>query len=187
MFYQREFKTLHQVRRSGKRKFWIPLERWTRVESEKHEGESEEGPREMLLLPILRLFLGWIFKSPWIVREVKERRWRKVSTVWGRGGMVNDRGERRKRGVKGFLLLWPHGLTPGVTGQTGDGHRSDRWQLLVKPERPYRFFRPPVGRTEDPDKIQQRVLIGRTDAPTVVPALFLLFEILLLETSPKRL
>jgi hypothetical protein len=48
-------------------------------------------------------------------------------------------------------------------------------------------FPAPLGRTEDPDKIQQRVLIGRTDAPTVVPTLFLLFEILLLETSPKML
>jgi hypothetical protein len=38
-------------------------------------------------------------------------------------GWWNDRGERR-RGVKdGFLLLWPHGLKSGVTGQTGDGHR----------------------------------------------------------------
>jgi hypothetical protein len=95
--------------------------------------------------------------------------------------------EREGRGVKGFLLLWPHGLTPGVTGQTGDGHRSDRWQPQVKPERPYRFFRPPIGRTEDPDKIQQRVLIGRTDIPSVLPSLFLLFEILLLKTSPDML
>jgi hypothetical protein len=29
-------------------------------------------------------------------------------------------------GVKsGFLLQWPHGLLPGDTDQTGEGHRSD--------------------------------------------------------------
>jgi hypothetical protein len=50
------------------------LERGTRVESKELEGESEEGPWEILLLPILSLFLGSIFKPPWILREVKERR-----------------------------------------------------------------------------------------------------------------
>jgi hypothetical protein len=54
------------------------LESGTRVESKKLEGESEEGPWEILLLPILRPFLGSIFKPPWILREMKERR--------GRGG-----------------------------------------------------------------------------------------------------
>jgi hypothetical protein len=59
--------------------------------------------------------------------ELKERRkGGGCSRFGGSVEMVNDRGERRKGGVKGFLLLWPHGLTPGVTGQTGDGHRSDR-------------------------------------------------------------
>jgi hypothetical protein len=65
---------LHHVRRSGKKKIWIPLERRTRVESKELEGESVEGPWEILLLPIIRPFLGWIFKPPWILREVKERR-----------------------------------------------------------------------------------------------------------------
>jgi hypothetical protein len=45
------------------------LESGTRVETEKLEGESEEGPWEILLLPILRPFLGSIFKPPWILRE----------------------------------------------------------------------------------------------------------------------
>jgi hypothetical protein len=65
MFYQRKFKSLHHVRRSGKRKIWIPLERGTRVESKELEGEWEEGPWRILLLPILSLSLGWIFKTPW--------------------------------------------------------------------------------------------------------------------------
>jgi hypothetical protein len=115
-----------------------------------------------------------------------EKREGRCSTVWG-CREVNDRGERRKGGKRWFLLLWPHGLTSGVTGQTGDGHRSDRWLPPVEPESPYRFFRPTLGRTDDPDKIRQKVLIGRTDTPSVVPTLFLLFEILLLETSPNML
>jgi hypothetical protein len=119
-------------------------------------------------------------------RGEEEKREGNFSTVWGRSGwwMIE---EREGGGKRGFPLLWPHGLTPGVTGQTVDGHRSDRWQPLVKPERPYRFFRPTLSRTEDPDKIQQRVLIGGTDTPSVVPTLFLLFGILLLETSPNML
>jgi hypothetical protein len=40
--------------------------------------------------------------------------------------LVNDRGERRRM-VKGrFFLLWAYGLQSGATGQTDDGHRSDR-------------------------------------------------------------
>jgi hypothetical protein len=58
------------------------LERGTRVESKELEGESEEVSWEILLLPILSLFLGSIFKPPWILREVKERRRRECSTVW---------------------------------------------------------------------------------------------------------
>jgi hypothetical protein len=54
---------------------------------------------------------------------------------------------------------------------------------MVEPVSPYRFFRPTLGRTDDFDKIQQRCLIGRTDMPSVVPILFLLFEILLLKPS----
>jgi hypothetical protein len=41
-----------------------------------------------------------------------------------RGGEMIE--EREEGGKRGFLLLWPHGLMSGVTGQTGDGHRSDR-------------------------------------------------------------
>jgi hypothetical protein len=55
------------------------LESGTRVESKKLEGGSEEGPWEILLLPILRPFLGSIFKPPWILREVKRRRERGTS------------------------------------------------------------------------------------------------------------
>jgi hypothetical protein len=47
-------------------------------------------------------------------------------TVWrsNPGEMIE---EREGEGVKsGFLLLWPHRLKLGVTGQTGDGHQSDR-------------------------------------------------------------
>jgi hypothetical protein len=121
------------------------------------------------------------------LREVKKRRERGMcSRFEAAGGWMIEEREGRE-GKRGFLLLWPHGLTPGVTSQTGDGHRSDRWPPLVEPVSPYRFFRPTLGRTEDPDKFQQRVLIGRTDTPSVVPTLFLLFEILLLETSPNML
>jgi hypothetical protein len=132
MFYQRKFKSLHHVRRSGKRKVWIPLERWTRIESKELEGGSVEGPWEILLLPILRPFLGSIFKPPWILREVKERRERGCAPRFevARGWMIEEREGRE--GKRGFPLLWPHGLTPGLTGQTGDGHRSDRWPPLVE-------------------------------------------------------
>jgi hypothetical protein len=74
MFYQGKFKSLHHVSRSGKMKIWIPLERRTRVESKELEGESEEGPWEILLLPILSLSLGWIFTTTWVLREVEEGR-----------------------------------------------------------------------------------------------------------------
>jgi hypothetical protein len=121
------------------------------------------------------------------LREVKERRKGGCSTVRQGESWWNDRGERR-RGVKDwFLLLWLHGLKSGVTGQTGDGHRSDRCPPMVEPESPYRLFRPTLGRTDDLDKIQQRGLIGRTDVPSVVPTLFFLFEILLLRSSPNTL
>jgi hypothetical protein len=64
MIYQQKFKSLHKVNRLGKKKIWIPLERRTWIESKELEGESKEKPWEILLLPILRLSLGWIFKSP---------------------------------------------------------------------------------------------------------------------------
>jgi hypothetical protein len=76
-------------------------------------------------------------------------------------------------------------MKSGVTGQTGDVHRSDRWPPMVEPESPYRFFRPTLGRTDDLDKIQQRGLIGRTDVPSVVPALLFHFEILPIKISPN--
>jgi hypothetical protein len=80
------------------------------------------------------------------LREVKERR-RECSTVWQGESWWNDRGERR-RGVKsGFLLLWPHGLKSGVTGQTGD--------------RPWS---------------SQRALIGFSDPPSVEPKILIKFD-----------
>jgi hypothetical protein len=164
MFYQRKFKSLHHVGRSGKRKVWIPLERWTRVESKELEGESVEGPWEILLLPILRPFLSSIFKPPWSLRGVKERRRRGCSPRFEAAGVVNDRGERRRGGKRGFLLLWPHGLTPGVTGQTGDGHRSDRccrWS-------------------------SQRALIGFSDPPSVEPKILIKFNRESLSVEPTR-
>jgi hypothetical protein len=39
MFYQRQFKSLHQVRRLCKTNFWIPFERWTRRGDEELDGE----------------------------------------------------------------------------------------------------------------------------------------------------
>jgi hypothetical protein len=109
-----------------------------------------------------------------------------VFTVWGSEGMVNDRGERRKGGKRIPFIVAP---------RTDAGrHRSDRWRSPVRPviaagqsREAISVFPAPLGRTEDPDKIQQRVFIGRTDTPLVVPSLFLLFEILLLEASPKML
>jgi hypothetical protein len=73
----------------------------------------------------------------------------------GGGEMIE---EREGGGKRGFLLLWPHGLTPGVTGQSGDGHRSDRWPPKVEPVSPYRFFRPTLGRTDDLDKFDRESL-----------------------------
>jgi hypothetical protein len=64
------------------------LESETRGESKKLEGESEEGPWEILLLPILRPFLGLIFKPPWILRKVKERRGRGVHHGLETAGVV---------------------------------------------------------------------------------------------------
>jgi hypothetical protein len=45
-----------------------------------------------------------------------------------------------------------------LTGQTGDGHRSDRWPPLVEPVSPYRFFQPSLGRTDDFDKFNREAL-----------------------------
>jgi hypothetical protein len=79
-----------------------------------------------------------------------------VFTVWGCKG-VNDRGERRKGGKRWFLLLWPHGLTPGVTGQTGDS----RWS-------------------------SQRGLIGFSDPPSVEPKILIKFNRESLSVEPTR-
>jgi hypothetical protein len=133
MIYQRKFKSLHGVKRLVKTKTWIPLERRTWEESKELDGGSEEGPWEILLLPILRSFLGWIFKSPW-EKGRGERERRGVLHDFGRGWkLVNDIGERRRMVKDRFFLLWTHGLQSGATGQTGDGHRSDRWPPLVGP------------------------------------------------------
>jgi hypothetical protein len=116
-----------------------------------------------------------------------EKREGEVFTVWGRSGwwMIE---EREGGGVKEDSFYcgptgwrWASPVRPvTVTSQTGDSRWSSQRGLIY-------FFRPTLGRTEDPDKFQQRVLIGRTDTPSVVPTLFLLFEILLLETSPNML
>jgi hypothetical protein len=60
-------------------------------------------------------------------RKVEEGR-RGRPSRFGRGVTPGEMIEEREgRGVKGgFLLLWPHGLLPGDTGQTGEGHRSDQ-------------------------------------------------------------
>jgi hypothetical protein len=50
------------------------------------------------LLPNLRPFLGSIFKPPWILREMKGRRRRGCAPRFETAGVVNDRGERRRRG-----------------------------------------------------------------------------------------
>jgi hypothetical protein len=117
---------LHHVKRSGKKKIWIPLERGTWVEYEELEGESEVGPWEILLLPILSLSLGWNFKSPLELREVKERR-REGPPWFGRGESWWIMEEREERGVKEriFSLFGPR-------VEVGR-HRSDRWRAPVRP------------------------------------------------------
>jgi hypothetical protein len=116
---------LHHVKRSGKKKIWIPLERKTWVESKELEGESEEEPWEILLLPILSLFLGWIFKSPLVKRDESEEN-RGVLHGLELKCWWNDRGERR-RGVKRWI---PFTVAPRV--EVGR-HRSDRWRAPVRP------------------------------------------------------
>jgi hypothetical protein len=49
-------------------------------------------------------------------------------------------------------------LKSGVTGQTGDGHRSNRWPPLVELVSPYQFFRPFLGKTIDFDKFNRETL-----------------------------
>jgi hypothetical protein len=84
------------------------------------------------------------------------------------------------RGVKDeFLLLWPHGLKSGVTGQTGDHPRLSQRALIG-------FSDPPSVEPTILIKFN-RGLIGRTDVPSVIPILFFLFEIFLLKTSPNIL
>jgi hypothetical protein len=110
MFYQGKFKSFHHVRRSGKKKIWISLERRTWDVSKELEWECEEGSWEILLLPILIPSLGWYFKSPWGKGEVNERG-EGVFHGFGRGGMlVDDRGERRRMVKSSIFLLWAHGL-----------------------------------------------------------------------------
>jgi hypothetical protein len=60
----------------------------------------------------------------------EEERWKKGGegglTIWRKElGEMSE--ERQGGGVKsGLHLLWPHGLLPGGTGQTGEVHWSDR-------------------------------------------------------------
>jgi hypothetical protein len=58
LFYKRKFKSLHRVKRSGRTKIWIPLERRTCGELDELEGESVEGSWESVFHPILSLLLG---------------------------------------------------------------------------------------------------------------------------------
>jgi hypothetical protein len=135
MIYQKKFKSLHGVKRSGKTKIWIPLERRTWMESKELEGGSEEGPWEILLLPILRLSLSWIFKSLWVLREVEEGR---EDGLHGLDGLklVNNGGERRKRGKRvDSFHCWPTGWSraPPVRPVTALGRASE--PLAVFPTR----------------------------------------------------
>jgi hypothetical protein len=127
MFYQGKFKSLHHVKRLGKMKIWIPLERRTRVESKELEGESEEGPWEILLLPILSLSLGWIFTTSWVERGEREKKGEEmVYTVWKGWMLVNNGGERRERGKREDIF------TVGPWVEVGC-HRSDQWWAPVRP------------------------------------------------------
>jgi hypothetical protein len=67
--------------------------------------------------------------------ELKERRKGGRAPRFGTEEMVNHRGEIRKGGKRIPFIVAPRA--------DAGRHRSDRWQPLVKPERPYRFFRPP--------------------------------------------
>jgi hypothetical protein len=65
--------------------------------------------------------------------------------------------EREGGGKRGFLLLWPHGLTPGVTDQTGDRPWSN-----------------------------QRALIGFSDPPSVEPKILIKFDRKSSSVEPTR-
>jgi hypothetical protein len=54
----KEIQILAPCKEIRQKEYLRPLESGIRVESEKLEGESEEGPWEILLLPFLSLFLG---------------------------------------------------------------------------------------------------------------------------------
>jgi hypothetical protein len=72
LFYQRKFKSLHGIKRSGNTEIWIPFERRTRGELQELGGESVEGPWESIFHPILSLVFGWFLRNPWGKREVEE-------------------------------------------------------------------------------------------------------------------
>jgi hypothetical protein len=65
MFYQGKFKSLHEVKRSGKTKIWIPLERRTWEELQELDGDSIEVPWESAFHPISSLIPCWSLRNPW--------------------------------------------------------------------------------------------------------------------------
>jgi hypothetical protein len=100
LFYQRKFKSLHGVKRSVKKKIWIPLERGTWRGTEEFDGDSKGGPRESDFHPILHLLHVWILRFSWGKRGVKGGGER-VFTASGWKGCRWMRDEREGRGVKG--------------------------------------------------------------------------------------
>jgi hypothetical protein len=105
------------------------LERRTREESKELEGDCEEGPWEIILLPILMPSLVWNFKSPWMLREVKEGR-REGPPRFGRGETWWIMEEREVRGGKREDIF-----TVGPRVEVGR-HRSDQWPPLIGPVSP---------------------------------------------------
>jgi hypothetical protein len=66
--------------------------------------------------------------------------------------------EREERGVKERIFsLLAHGLKSGVTGQTGDGHWSDRWP-------PWSGQWAFIG-FSDPSSVEPSILINSTEKP----------------------
>jgi hypothetical protein len=149
---------LHHVKRSGKKKIWIPLERKTWVESKELEGEVKRGLGRSFC------FQSWAFslvessslhgeKVEW----KRERRWWVCGFGEGEGWWIRE--EREERGVKRriFLLLGPR-------VEVGR-HRSDRWLPMVEPVSPYRFFRPTLGRTDDLEKFNREAISVESTYP----------------------
>jgi hypothetical protein len=106
----------------------------------------------------LSLSLGWNFKSPLELREVKERR-REGPPQFGCGESWWIMEEREERGVKVriFSLFGPR-VEVGRHRSDRWWARSDRWPPLVEPVSPYRFFWPSLGRNDDFEKFNREIL-----------------------------